>query len=141
MEEAKKEPRWSRRHLWREIGDLVRVPISMFEGKHREPRAPLRFSMFRVILALFAWDFHRNFPTTWTSDDWTALALILFALPLSDLFARVPVSEAVGALEAFFGHVTAKSAAGAARRFVAGGGAGPPTELPDQGEVPSPEDK
>ena len=36
-------------------------------------------------------------------------AVIVFALPVEDLFARVPVSEAMGALQAFFGGVMAKA--------------------------------
>lgn len=132
--------KWTRRHWWREVTGAVRAVFSMFEGK-RDARAPMRLSMFRVVLALFAWDYHNNWPQTWTTDAWVALALILFALPVSDLFAKVPVSEAAAALEGFFSAVASKSAAGAAERAYSAFGTARPTVLPGQGDTPSLEEK
>lgn len=107
----------TRRHPWREFAAVMRAPLTMFEAKHRDPRGPVRFSMFRVIVGMFAWAFYSNWPQEWTRDSWVALALILFALPIDTLMAKVPASEATEALSAVFSSFAAKSAAGAAERL------------------------
>jgi len=96
--------------------------------------------MFRVILAAFAWEYLKHWPETWTSDAWIAMGLILFALPISDLAAKVPASEAVEALQAIMVSFSAKSTAGAAERLHTAYGRRE-TQLPGQGDVPDPEEK
>lgn len=71
-------------------------PLTMFEGKHGDPRMR-RLSQFRVVVGLFAIQFVRHWPDAWTGAEVSALAVIVLALPVADLFARVPVTEALDA--------------------------------------------
>lgn len=102
---------FSRRHWGRDLLGGVRYPLRMFEGKSG------KLSQFRVILFMFACAFVVNWPGEWTNAARDALAIIVFGLPVGDLFALIPAAEALGAVQAFFGKVTGRNAAAAARAF------------------------
>lgn len=89
-----------RRSFWRIVGDLAYWPFSMLGSKHDTRHRHL--SQFRVVLFSFAVAFIVHWPDDWTGHDVAALAILVFALPLGDLFARVPVAESVDALAVFF---------------------------------------
>jgi len=90
----------TRRHWYREVGTILYFPLSMLASKHGSKGRGL--SQFRVILFMFAVGFVSHWPVVWSADSVMALMALVFALPISDLFSKVPVGEAVGALEAFF---------------------------------------
>ncbi len=85
-----------RRSFRRRALAALAYPLSMWESKH-DPRVR-RLSQFRVVVGIFAFAFVRHWPEVWNGPAVAALAVLALALPVSDLFARVPVSEA---LEAF----------------------------------------
>jgi len=87
----KPDPRSPRRRLL----SALAYPLSMWESK-RDPRIR-RLSQFRVVVGLFAFAFMRHWPTEWTWPAVWALAVLALALPVSDLFSRVPVAEALDA--------------------------------------------
>lgn len=96
---------FTRRHWGREAVDIVRWPFSMLEGKHSRDR---RFSLFRVILLICVVAFVKHWPGTWDVWSWAALATIVLAAPVADLFAAAPVKEALAALTAICADVAAK---------------------------------
>jgi hypothetical protein len=105
----------SRRSLLRQIGN----PASLFHEQSYGRNDP-KWSMFRVILfGMFVW---------WICQDAASLgklsgpsvalaACIIFGLAVRDLFAKVPVAESLGALQAFFGNVMGKAAAAVESRW------------------------
>lgn len=94
---------FSRRHWGRDLMAGVRYPLRMFEGRHG------KVSQFRVILFMFAVAFVVHWPATWSDSARDALAIIVFGLPIGDLFALIPIADALGAVQAFFGNVTRKN--------------------------------
>jgi hypothetical protein len=96
------------RSLWREIGN----PLSLLYEKSGDGRET-QWSGFRGILYGFAIFYWLNWPDQLTIPAVALAACIIFGLPVRNLFARVPVSETLGAIEAFFGNVTGKAAASA----------------------------
>jgi hypothetical protein len=99
----------SRRRWTREFGN----PITMFHEK-RHGKCDPRWSMVRImVFGLFVW---------FVSQDATSLgklsgpavalaAIVVFGLVVRDLFEKVPASEALGALQTFFGNVMGRAAA------------------------------
>jgi len=83
-----------------------------------------KLSQLRVTVAVFGSAYVAHWPAEWTADAVAALAILVFATPVDALFARVPVTDALGAVQAFFGSV-----GGRARREASGFGAwgGEPT--------------
>lgn len=92
-------PVFTRRHWGREVWERVRYPLSMLESKHQKGR---RLSQFRVVVLLMAIGFFQHWPAEWSNGSAFALAMILLAIPIGDLFARVPVAEALAALQVVF---------------------------------------
>lgn len=90
------ERRWTRRSIVREAVDGAHYILRMFEGKTG------KLSMLRVIVFGFAVGFWRHWPELWNDSVRDALALIVFALPVADLFALIPGAEALAALQSFF---------------------------------------
>lgn len=99
----------TRRGARRTAEEVLRSLLSMFESKHRAQRGPARYSELRIIDAAFAVAFVAHWPDGWTTPAVIALALILFALPVDTLMAKVPASEAMEAVQAFFGAFGAKA--------------------------------
>lgn len=100
------EPRATRRHWAREIRELVHYPLTAIESKNSHRRG---LSLFRIILALLVVTFIRHWPSApWGKWDFTALAVLVLALPVSDFFALVPVREGLAALVAIFSGLVRK---------------------------------
>jgi hypothetical protein len=94
-----------KRSIWRNIGN----PITMLHDKHVERES--EWSAFRTILFLFAWGYLSHWPDVLTGPAVALAAVIIFGLPIRDLFSKVPVSEALGAIRSFFDNVMGKAAA------------------------------
>lgn len=92
-------PAFTRRHWGREVWERIRYPLTMLESKHQKGR---RLSQFRVVVLLMAVGFYRHWPGDWSTGSAFALSMILLAIPIGDLFARVPVAEALAALQVVF---------------------------------------
>lgn len=92
-------PQFTRRHWGREVWERVRYPLTMLESKHQKGR---RLSQFRVVVLLMAIGFYLHWPADWSTGSALALSMILLAIPIGDLFARVPVAEALAALQVVF---------------------------------------
>lgn len=101
--QAAPSPRFTRRHWGREFVRAWLDVTGMFRG------ASGKLSQLRVTVAVFGTAFVVHWPQEWTSDAVTALAILVFAVPVDALFSRVPVGETLGALQAFFGAVGAKA--------------------------------
>lgn len=96
-----------RKDPWRTVGDGLFWPVSMLAAKHTRSK---RLSQLRVIVMLFAVRYAQHWPSEWTTPAVAALAVITFALAVDTLFAKVPASEAMTALAAFFGSVVGRAA-------------------------------
>lgn len=94
---------WTRRHWIREARSAYCDVSSMFRGPSG------KYSQTRLIVALMAIQFARHWPEAWTPDATLALAVIVFALAVDALFARVPVVETLKALETFFSAVAGRA--------------------------------
>lgn len=100
-------PRFTRRHPGREALDIALLPLSVFMSKRSRSR---RLSALRVIVGVIlvlVWRVldaggHFTMPDVWV------LLVVAATLPLSDLFALVPVREGLAALVAIFGGAVAK---------------------------------
>lgn len=86
--------------------------LSWLEEKEDGKR---RLSGFRMVLALFAVTFVKHWPAEWNGPGVAALAVIVFGLPVRDLFRAVPVSEALAALRVFFENTMGKAASAVSR--------------------------
>lgn len=95
---------FTRRHWGREALAVVRYPFRVLEGPSGK-LSGLRMTL-AVVLALVWLVLTRG--EHFTMPDVYVLAVVVFALPLSDLFAMVPVREALAALVAVFGGAAAK---------------------------------
>lgn len=104
---APSRPRFTRRHWAREVRSYVVGTYLDLTGMFRG--ASGKFSQFRLILAVVVVQYSRHWPGEWNGDAVAALAILVFALPVDALFARVPVTEALGALQAFFGAIAGKA--------------------------------
>ena len=94
----------TRRSWYREIGN----PLSLFQGAH-PGRGNKKWSAFRLVVIGLWIAFLMNWPQSpWGAWDFGALAVLVFAFPVADLFAAAPVMEALGALAAIFGATVAK---------------------------------
>ena len=100
----------SRRSWGRQARAFVRSALSIFESKSRDANGAVRYSQFRIVLFGFAVMFVTHWPATW--DKWSvlALAVLVLALPVEDLFRKVPVADAMDAQAAVFSGAVAKGA-------------------------------
>jgi hypothetical protein len=94
-----------KRSLGRRVGDVLHYPLSALESKHTRGR---NLSAFRVVVVLSFVMFCFHWPDVWGVWEWAALTVIVFALPVDDLFAAVPGKEALQALTAIFGGMVSR---------------------------------
>jgi hypothetical protein len=87
----------------RPLGPVWRDLTGMLRGSSG------KFSQLRVTVAVFGTAFVVHWPTEWTSHAVAALAILVFATPVDALFARVPLTETLGAIQAFFSAVGTKA--------------------------------
>jgi len=96
-----------RRNWQREWRGRLWYPFTMFEGKANGRRHGL--SLFRVVLFTLTLTFVRHWPASpWGKWDWATLAVLVFAMPVSDLFAAVPAKELLATLTAIFAALARK---------------------------------
>ena len=80
-------------------------PLTMLMAKNNGKR---EFSQLRVAVFVSLVAFVYNWPESFGPWDFAALATILLALPISDLFAKAPVQEALTALTVIFAGAASK---------------------------------
>jgi len=89
-----------RRHWRRELTSAVNWTLSPWVDKGDNGKG--RLSQFRLLLTLFGMAYVWHWPVTHSWEGAALAGVIIFALPIRDLFGKVPVSEAMGALRAVF---------------------------------------
>ena len=99
----------SRRHWSRELTNAALWFLSTWVDKGDESK---RLSQFRVLLTLFGVAYVWHWPATHSWEGVALAGVIIFGLPIRDLFAKVPVSEAMDALRAVFEAMWAKRMGG-----------------------------
>ena len=99
-----------RRHWTRELTSAVNWTLSPWVDKGDNGKG--RLSQFRLLLFLFGLAYVWHWPEAHSWEGVALAAVIIFALPIRDLFGKVPVSEAMGALRAVFEAMMSKQMSG-----------------------------
>jgi len=89
--------RATRRHWLREVREALSLPLTMFYGRGKKG-----VSQFRVVVFALSVTFITHWPETWGPWEFAALAVLVLAIPVGDLFAAAPIAEGLAALTAIF---------------------------------------